>query len=722
MWFIQRTLKRLRPDLTRSIDELLEENTRNIIFTSVIMLLTLMFFSANLVWENPGGFWSIFLTAFLFIGASLWTLERHIRVAQVVWLLGMGVVVIAASWLLNANEGFLLLCLLPLIAVVMIGWEAGLIIEILLGLIVLGLWKAPLPALSFSFRLEIMGTGAACFFLGWTILRTFNTVSTWAIDGYTEARKNLVEVRQHRGQLVAAKKELDLLAYRLERANVSLVVAWREAEEARRAKAEFVTTVSHELRTPLNLITGFSEVMLTSPENYNSIPLPGQYRSDMTSLYQSSLHLLELVDDVIDMERIEAQKIVISHESSEIGIIIAEATNMVADLIHTKGLELRVRIAPNLPQVMVDRLRIRQIILNLLINAVRFTSQGRVEVSASLINHAIRVSVTDTGRGISKEEQTHMFEEFHSGDQPLSKWHSGSGLGLPISKRLVELHKGEMGVESEVGKGTTFWFSLPLDLPATIRTGLHMRTNSRPVEEVHANQRILVLAHHDLSILNYVRRTLTDYRILGSESLEEAINLAKESRCIALITSFEVSCSVPEDILVIQIPMPDRHQLAEAMGANDLLTKPISKEQLIQAVQQVKHPIRRVLIADDDPDFVTMIHRMLVPIFSSDVFIEAYNGQEALDLIIQQRPELILLDMKMPILDGRDVLAQIHTDKIEPPPYAIIISGEVGTQTMDQLHGDIAISRGNGYPLTELLHSLDALIKLLSPGWFEARE
>jgi signal transduction histidine kinase/CheY-like chemotaxis protein len=722
MWFIQHTLKRLLPDLTSSIDELLVENTRNIIYACGFMLLSLIFFSANLVWKNPRGFWSIFLTAFLFIGASLWTLERHVRLAQVIWLFGMGVVTIAASWLLNINEGFLLLSLLPLIAVVMIGWEGGLIVEILLGLIVLGLWKAPLPVLSISFRLEIIGIGAVCFFLGWTILRTYNIVSTWAMNGYTEARKNLVEVRQHRGQLAAAKKELDLLAYRLERANVSLVVAWRAAEEARRAKAEFVTMVSHELRTPLNLITGFSEVMLTSPENYNGIPLPGPYRSDMTSLYHSSLHLLELVDDVIDMERIEVQKIVISHESSEIGIIITEATNMVTDLIHAKGLELRVRIAPSLPLVMVDRLRIRQVILNLLVNAVRFTCQGWVEVSASLVNQAIKVSVTDSGRGISKEEQAHVFEEFHSGDQSQTKWHSGSGLGLPISKRLVELHKGEMGVDSEVGKGTTFWFTLPVDVPAIARTELHLRADSRPVEELYANQRILVLAHHDLSILNFVQRNLTDYRILGSESLEEAIKLAKESRCIALITSFEVPCSLPEDLLVIRVPMPDRHQLAEAMGANNLLVKPISKEQLIQAIQQVNQPIRRVLIADDDPDFVTMIHRMLVPMFSNGAFIEAYNGQEALDLIRQQRPELILLDMKMPILDGRGVLAQIHTDKFEPPPYTIIISGEVGTQIMDQLHGDIAISRGNGYPLTELLHSLDALVKLLSPGWFETHE
>ena len=155
------------------------------------------------------------------------------------------------------------------------------------------------------------------------------------------------------------------------------------------------------------------------------------------------------------------------------------------------------------------------------------------------------------------------------------------------------------------------------------------------------------------------------------------------------------------------------------MGADDLLVKPVSREKLVQAVQYPSREIQKILIADDDPDIVALFRRILAPLLANAWFIEAYHGQEALDLALEHQPDMILIDVKMPELDGYSVIRQLKAAGMTHRPYIILISGEAGSHLTGEIRGEVIISRGSGYPFAELLHSLDMIIRILSPGWFE---
>ncbi len=329
--------------------------------------------------------------------------------------------------------------------------------------------------------------GGFTVLIGWSSSHALYTVTHWLVYSYNQARENMEKAREHRGQLARVVKDLDQAYHRLERANAALVAAWRAADDAERFKAEFVANVSHELATPLNLIVGFSEMITTAPESYGGVPIPGPYRSDLNAIYHNARHLLALVDDVLDLARIEAGKIALARDWVDLPALIQEAIDMVRDYIAAKGLTLQMQIEQGLPELSLDRMRIRQVLLNLLVNAARFTERGTIRVEAAQQNGEVVLRISDTGRGIPKEDLPKIFEEFRSTEQPVSTWHSGTGLGLPISKKFVELHHGRMGVESIYLQGTTFWFTIPCDGGQT-ETGRMMRAH--PTRRMGASEKI----------------------------------------------------------------------------------------------------------------------------------------------------------------------------------------------------------------------------------------
>ncbi|MBM4418141.1 MAG: hypothetical protein FJ033_07495 [Chloroflexi bacterium] len=299
----------------------------------------------------------------------------------------------------------------------------------------------------------------------WLLGRSLVVVVEWSLRSLEEARRSAEAAKEHRAELVRALKQLDTAYYRLERANAALELAWKAAESAERAKSEFVTSISHDLRTPLNLIVGFSEMVLTAPESYGT-PLPPAYRGDVHAIYRSAQHLLVLTNDVIDLARVGVGRLALAREPIDLEQVVADACAIVREYVTAKRLWLRTEIAPGLPTVSADRLRIRQVLLNLLTNAARFTEQGGIIVCASLEQGEVVVRVRDTGRGISVEELPRLFDEFfHDGcGGPDARADPGGvGLGLPISRRFVQLHGGRMGAESDPGAGTVFWFTLPID-------------------------------------------------------------------------------------------------------------------------------------------------------------------------------------------------------------------------------------------------------------------
>ncbi|MCL6431709.1 MAG: HAMP domain-containing histidine kinase, partial [Anaerolineae bacterium] len=284
----------------------------------------------------------------------------------------------------------------------------------------------------------------------------------WAWDSFQRSLERTEEARRDRARLAGVSRSLEEAYARLRRANEALAQAWQAAEEARRYKALFAANISHELRTPLSIIVGFAEAMLLAPESYGK-ELPAAYRSDLIEIYNSSRHLLGLIDDVLDLSQIEAGRMGLVKEPTDLAEVIHEAAEMLQRLAQRKGLYLRVQIEEPLPVLDLDRTRIRQVLLNLLNNGVRYTERGGITVLARTQEGQLLVSVSDTGPGISPDSLERIFESFYQIETSTSRRKGGIGLGLAISRHFIEMHGGRIWAESEPGVGSCFSFSLPLE-------------------------------------------------------------------------------------------------------------------------------------------------------------------------------------------------------------------------------------------------------------------
>jgi signal transduction histidine kinase len=270
----------------------------------------------------------------------------------------------------------------------------------------------------------------------------------------------------------------------LVRVNRRLRGANQEIREANRLKSEFVATISHELRTPLNTIIGFAKFML----NEGAGPLTDMQRTDLSAIYSSGQHLLGLVNDILDLSKIEAGKVTLEKELLDFHEIAAGIMSLAIALVADKPVELKEEIADQLPPVYADRKRVRQIILNLVSNSAKFTEQGRIVLRVKPITEKgepyILCAVEDTGIGIRAEDMPIVFEVFRQVDSSLARRAQGSGLGLPVSRRLVELHGGRMWVDSEWGSGSTFYFTLPVvgDGRSTSLPAINEKVSEEPNE------------------------------------------------------------------------------------------------------------------------------------------------------------------------------------------------------------------------------------------------
>src|SRR5258708_5824874 len=292
-------------------------------------------------------------------------------------------------------------------------------------------------------------------------VRNLHTTLAWFESAYESAYRNEQVARDHEAELRRALKSLDDMAHRLERMNYTLTVQRNQAEEARRLKQQFAQTISHELRTPLNIITAFTDLMAQSPDYYGS-SLPAAYMRDLSIIHRNAKHLQTLVNDVLDLSRIEAAQMVMVPEETDPMALVQEAVQTVRSLVEMRGLRLTVQIADGLPKLWLDATRIRQVLFNLLNNAARFTEVGGITVRAECREDCAIFSVQDTGPGIAVQDIDRLFLEFHQLNAGTRRQHNGAGLGLAISRRVVELHNGHICVESELGNGSAFFFRLPI--------------------------------------------------------------------------------------------------------------------------------------------------------------------------------------------------------------------------------------------------------------------
>ncbi len=561
-------------------------------------------------------------------------------------------------------------------------------------------------------------------FAAWLGSRQMHFALTWMQSSYTRSNELLEQLRDERQHLAMTIKMLEDAHYRITRLNYSLIEARSAAEDARRLKAEFAANISHELRTPLNMIIGFSETMANAPETYRSVTWTPTLRGDVEQIYRSSKHLSDLIDDILDLSALEAQQLGLTVEETSIRTVIEEAVGVVYDLYRAKHLYLKMDIAPDLPRVRIDPLRIRQVLLNILTNATRFTPKGGVTISARLDGTLIEVAVADTGVGIATHDFTRVFAEFGQVDGTSSRKHEGTGLGIPLSKRLVEMHGGRLWLTSQVGVGTTFYFTIPV-LPEQRRRESKIEATPlglKPQNIAPTFREVILVIEPDALLLRTIRRHMSAYDVLEAHA-ENVRALVDYHQPLALL--IDAACEtdtppawlneLPRDLPIVHVALPGSLNSARALGIKNYLIKPVLREQLLDAIAQLEAPVRSILIVDDDPELVDLISRMLQSSGNEYELRIAYQGIEALGILMQHPVDLMLLDMMMPELGGIDVLFAMKQEAALANIPVIVISGQPTEEITPEVGLALRVTRAQDTSLLQVLTCLNALVKGLPP-------
>ena len=568
--------------------------------------------------------------------------------------------------------------------------------------------------------------------LGWTTAYTLLASTRRSLECYARSEADRAAFREQRLQFLQTQEDLIQANRELARLSDRLRVMTQMAEDARRIKEEFVANVSHELRTPLNMIIGFSEVILKSPKIYG-VRLPDQLLADIRAIQRNSQHLAGLVNDVLALSQAERGKLVLAREWVNLGDLLVEARDAVQVLFESKGLYLRLELPADPLIVFCDRLRIREVVLNHLSNAGRFTDQGGVVLRAWREDGHAMISVADTGRGIPLKDQQRIFEPFQRLATSSSDTIEGSGLGLSISKRFVEMHDGRIWLESEVGRGTTFYLRLPLEPqaeaappPGAVRWinpyqtyEPRTRPSAAPVPIV--TPRYIVM-EEACQLRELFARFAEGSEIVAVHSVPDLIAESHRSPATAVvintpdpqavIAEIRAAGGIPFDTPMLVCWIPGEREAARNLGVLRYLVKPISQEILLAAIDEVKPAPRTILLVDDNPEALQLFARMLAADGETRI-LRALNGPQALALMRTRKPDIVLLDLIMPEMDGFQVLREKEKDPtIRQIPVLVISSLDpLGGVVVSDL---LSVSRRNGLTPRELIACIQAISSILT--------
>lgn len=461
----------------------------------------------------------------------------------------------------------------------------------------------------------------------------------------------------------AARLESQRRAEALEEANVRL-------KELDRLKSRFLASMSHELRTPLNSIIGFSEVLLDGLMG----EMPPEQKECVRDILSSGEHLLALINDVLDFSKIEAGRMTLEPTAFDVTEWLKEIQTTITPLVGKKSQTLHVELADGLPPLVADRFRLKQVLLNLLSNATKFTPEGgHITLSCRLADPTTMLfSVADTGIGIRPQDQEHIFEEFRRAEDAAVREISGTGLGLAISKRLIEMHGGRIWVESEYGHGATFSFLLPLGGPQSAKT-------ETTGGSAMSNKTVLII-EDDRQFSNLLALYLSQegytpiQHYSGAGAFERARELKPDFITLDLRLperdGWEVLRALKadpqtKDIPVLVISVSEDGELALNLGALDFMPKPVRRSDLqallsrLATPQPPEHAVK-VLVVDDDQEMI----RLLKEILATDHYtvLLARDGEEGLNIARSEHPDAIILDLMMPEMSGFEMLERLRAD------------------------------------------------------------
>ncbi len=554
-----------------------------------------------------------------------------------------------------------------------------------------------------------------------------------------------------------------------------------ELERAYQVKSDFLSNMSHELRTPLNSIIGFTSILLSDRGD----PLTDDQRKAMEKVLKNGKHLLQLINDILDFSKIESGRMHVSVESDSVENVVSGAMTTAEHLIRQKGLELKEEMQANLPMFQTDTLKVKQIIVNMLSNAAKFTDQGSITVKTWFEKDMVYVSVKDMGIGIEPQNISRVFEEFQQIDSSHSRKYKGTGLGLPISRRLARLLGGDLVCESVYGEGSTFTLTVPPELPKTAEEKADVLRPARPTApmppaappaaapakpapakpspppppkkaaaqkeekpkaavqpapapavilspieraelermkqerekkkrqseekdektpppppvqpKVENGQKKILCIDDEPDVIEILRNYLVPegYAVFAAYSGAEGVKLAEEVNPNAITLDImmpqkdgwqvlrELKANPKtRDIPVLIHSMIDNKPLAFSLGALDYLPKPAEPKTVLSLVNKaVKSKDKHVLLIDDDEEYREVLSKIL----GDEGFsvVQAKSGKEAMAKLREARPSLILLDIRMPEMDGFEFLRHLRqADQWKSIPVTILSGADL---TDDQL-------------------------------------
>lgn len=505
-----------------------------------------------------------------------------------------------------------------------------------------------------------------------------------------------------RDLILNLEKKVEERTQELELANVKLT-------NADRMKSEFLANMSHELRTPLNAIIGFAEVLRDG--------LCGELNDDqmmsVIDIYESGKHLLQMINAILDLSKVEAGKMELQPEEFSLGITLDTSQSIVRDLANKKNLFLQTVVPEDLPNIYADPVKFKQIMYNLLANAVKFTQEGgTITTSAVLDGDEFTISVTDTGIGLNPEDLASVFDEFKQVDGSRSREYEGTGLGLALTRKFVELHGGKIWAESEgLGKGSKFSFTLPFhDLELEISQNILDRLPPTAQEIAFDSEEKTILVVEDnpqAAQLLCIYLAEAGYNPVVVNNGEKAVKMAQEINPFAItldimlpgkggwqvmqeLKEFEDTCNIP----VIIISIVDNQSLGFSMGAVGYLTKPIEKEDFknilnqLELATKVDKLVPRVLIVDDKPEDLKLMESIL----QNEGFdvLKASGGEEGITKAVMEHPDLIVLDLLMPSVSGFDVVQSLQKQaEVRSIPVIICTMKDLTAEDLQRLNSKV---------------------------------